>query len=91
MTLTAYIFPKLRSAKDLLTTLSKRRCVRRPVDRQHVKWYKKLVKSTQETFYYIFLLLRGKLTWKMSFLIYEISGHFVNTLDTDDKYCCCNG
>ena len=41
------VFPKLRTAKDLVRTLSKKRRFRTPFDsQQHVEWSQALVKSS---------------------------------------------
>ena len=37
MTLIAYDFPKLQTAKDLVRSMSKKRRYRRPFDTEHVK------------------------------------------------------
>ena len=85
MTLIVYVFPKLQTAKDLVRPMSKKRRFRTPFDSQYVKRSQTLLKSGWQHFCQIFSSLWGNLTWKMSFLvIYEVLGHFVNTLTADE-------
>ena len=50
----ANVFPKLKTVKDLVRPLSKKRCFRTPFDSQHVKELQTLVKSAWEYFYQFF-------------------------------------
>ena len=87
MIVIANVFPKLQTVKDLVRSLSTKRCFWTFFDSQHVKGCQTLVKSLWEHFYHIFSPLWGELIWKSSLLlICEILRVFVNTLTVDEKY-----
>ena len=87
MTLITYIFPKLRTEKDLVTAIPKKRLYRTKLDSQHVKVSQTLVKSSWQHFYRLFSSISWQLTRKMFHLVVcQILGHFVNTFSADDKY-----
>ena len=91
LTLIAYVFPKIQTAKYVVRQMSKNLRFRTPFDSQYVKWCQTFVKSAWQHFNQISSPLRAKLTWKMSLLVtFEILGHFVNTLTVCDKYSLCN-
>ena len=80
-------FPKLKTAKDVVSQTSKMPRFRTPFDRQHDKESQIFVKSTWKHFYYNSSSLWAKVTWKMSpLVIYEILWAFVNTLTNNNKY-----
>ena len=55
MTLTIYLFPKLRTGKDVVIQMSKKPLrFRTTFDSQHAKGLQTLVKSAQQHFYHIF-------------------------------------
>ena len=87
MIVIANVFPKLQTVKDLVRSLSTKRCFWTFFDSQHVKGCQTLVKFLWEHFYHIFSPLWGELIWKFSLLlICEILRVFVNTLTADEKY-----
>ena len=69
MTLIAYLFPKLQTAKDGVRQTSKKHRFRTHFDSQHVKGSESLVKSAWQHFYHNFSSLWAKRTWKMSLLV----------------------
>ena len=87
MTLIAYFFPKLQTAKDVVGQISKKPRFRTPLDSQHVKGSQTLVKSVRQFFYHTSSSLCAKLTWKLyPLVICEILEAFVNNLTVDEKY-----
>ena len=81
------VFPKLKTAKDLVKKLSRKGRFRTSFDSQNVNGCQTLVKSTWEHFYHIFGSLQREMAWKVSPLLkFETLVVFVNTLTTDDKY-----
>ena len=48
MTLIGYLFPKIRTAKDVVRKVSKNALFRRPLNKQHVKRSETLAKSAQQ-------------------------------------------
>ena len=87
MIVIANVFPKLKSVKDWVRSLSKKRCFRTPFGSHHVKVSQTCVKSSWEHLYHIFSSLQEKLIWKISLsVICEIIGAFVDTLTVNDKY-----
>ena len=57
MTLIAYVFPTLRTAKDVVRRMSKKHRFGISFDSQHVKGSQTLLKSVPQHFYHIFLSL----------------------------------
>ena len=87
MTLIAYVFPKIQTAKCVVRKMSKRPLFKTPFMSQHVKLSQTLEKPAWQQFYEISSSIREILPWKISLLvIWEIPGHFVNTLTSSDKY-----
>ena len=83
MTLIAYVFQTLQTAKDLVRPTSRTSCFRTHFDNQNVKGSQALVNSAWDPFYQIW-------NWKKSLLVIsEILGHFVNTLAADERYSLC--
>ena len=86
VTLIAYVFPELQTAKDVVRQMSKKSCFRRPFDKQHGKRSKTLLKSPREDLYHIDWWLWRKLSFKKSLLVICKSlGLSVNTLTASDK------
>ena len=54
MTLIAYVFSKLRTAKDVVRKMSKIPCSKAPFDSQHSKSLQTLLKSAPQYFYHVF-------------------------------------
>ena len=83
----ANVFSKLRTVKDLVKPLSKKRRFRPSFDSQHVKGSQTLVKFAWEHFYQLFPELSREMVQKISRLLkFEIIGVFVNDFNTDYKY-----
>ena len=79
MNLIAHAFPKLRSAKEVVGKMSKKPRFRTSFESRHAKRSQKLLKSTRQHFYQIFLSLREKWSWTISLsVISEILRLFVN-------------
>ena len=90
MTLIAYVFPKLQTAKDVVRQMPKRAHFRISFGNKHVTGSQILVKSAWQLFYYLLLSLWVKLSWNISLLeICELLGLLVNTLTADGKYFLC--
>ena len=53
MTLIAYLFPKLRTPKNVVRYMSKKSCFKGPCDRQHGKRVQTLLQSEGEHRYHI--------------------------------------
>ena len=87
MIVIANIFPKLRTLKDLVKKLSRKRRFRTSFDSLDVNGCETLVKTAWEQFYYIFWLLWRKSTGKISPLLdFEMLEVFVNRLTADENY-----
>ena len=54
MTIIAYVFPKLQTAKYVVRQMSKKSCFRRPFDKQNGKWSQTLMKSVRQHLYHIY-------------------------------------
>ena len=52
MKITACVFPKLQTAKDVVREMSKKSCFRRPSDKQHCKRSQTLLKSLRQQLYH---------------------------------------
>ena len=57
MTLMADVFPKLRTPKNVDREMSKKFCLRGPLDKQHGKRAQTLLESERQRLYHIFGLL----------------------------------
>ena len=87
ISLIAYLFPKLQTAKDAITHSSKNSCFRSAFEKQHDKQSQTLLKSAWHQLHHVYWWLWRKLSWKNSVLVIcKILGLFVNTLAADDKY-----
>ena len=69
MTVIAYVFPKLQTAKELVRPMSKKRRFRTPLGSQDVKYCQSFVKSARQHFYHIFPSHFEKFSWKISLLV----------------------
>ena len=87
MNVTANVFQKLQTVKNLLRPFSKKRSFRTRFDSEHAKASQILAKSPSKHFYYVFPSFSGKLIWKISSLMLGgMLGVSVNTLGADCKY-----
>ena len=67
--------------------MSKNSQIRGPLDKQHGKRSRALLKSASQHFYHIHWSLTRKLSWKNSLLLTcQILVLLVNTLDVDERY-----
>ena len=84
----AIVFLKLQKVKNLVRTLSKKRCFRTSFQSQHVKISQTLMKAAGAHFYYIFSSFWEEMIWEMSPLFkFEVIEMFFNTLTAADyKY-----
>ena len=69
MTLQAFVFPKVRTANDVVRSMSKKTRFRRPFEGEHCKWSKTPLKSEQQHVYHVYRSLWKKVSWKKSFLV----------------------
>ena len=91
MTLIAYVFPKLQTAKDVVREVSKKSCFRRPFHKLHGKRSQTLLKSARQHLDHIYWSLRRQFSSKKFLSVtWKIMGLFLNTLTTDDKYSLLN-
>ena len=70
--------------------MSKKPRFRKPFDSQPVKGFQTLVNLYDSTFIIFFITQRENYFEMSLLLIFEILGHFVNTLTADEKYYLCN-
>ena len=86
MTLTAFVFPKLRTLKTWLDKCLKISRFRGPFEKQHGKRAKALLKLASQHLYYIHQSLLSQLSWKKCLLLTcKILELLVNTLCADEK------
>ena len=91
MTLTAEVFPKLRTPRNMVTSISKKSNFKRCFRKHHGKRAKTLLKFACQHFYHIYWSLWRQLTCKKSLLVtWKISRLFPNTLSADGKYSLLN-
>ena len=87
----AWLFLKLLTAKELVTEKSKRSCFWIPFGNQRVNGFQTLLKSARHHYFRTFAWIRDKLSSKKPVLVWsEILRLFVNTLTADGKYFCRN-
>ena len=87
MTLIAEVFPKLRTPKNMVTSMSKKSCFNGSFEKTHGKGAQTLLKGQRQLLYDIYWSLWRQLSYKKSLLvIYKISRLFPNTLSADGKY-----
>ena len=87
MTLIAEAFPKLRTRKNVVRSMSKKSCFKGSFGKQHGKRAQTLLKFEWKHLYNIYWSLWRQLTSKKSLLVIcKISRLFPNTLSGDGKY-----
>ena len=91
MTFIANVFPKLRTPKNLVRSISKKSRFKGSFGKQHGKRAQTLLKFAWQHLYHIYWLLWRQLTFKKSLLVIcKISRLFPNTLSADGKYSLLN-
>ena len=91
MTLIAEEFPKLRSAKNKVRSMSIKSRFKASFKKQHGKYTKALFKFAWQKLYHIYRSLWRQLTFKnFLLLIWKILRLFPNTLSADGKYSLLN-
>ena len=91
MSLVADVFLKVRSAKNLVTSMSKKSRFKGTFGKQHDSWPQTLLKFASRHLYHIFWSLSRQSTCKKSLLVTsKISRLFPNTLKADGKYSLLN-
>ena len=87
MILIAEVFPKLRTPKNMVTSMPKKSRFKGSFGKQHGKRAQTLLKFSWQSLYHIYWSLWTQLTCKKSLLVIcKISRLFPNTLSTDGKY-----
>ena len=87
MTLIVEVFPKLRTPKNMVTSMSKKSRFKGSFGKQHGKRAQTLLKFAWQHLYHIYWSLWRQLTCKKSLLVIcKISRLFPNTLNADGKY-----
>ena len=87
MNLIAEVFPKLRSLKNKVRSISIKSRFKGSFKKQHGKRAQTLLKFAWQNLYHIYWLLWRQSTFKKSLLlICKISRLFLNTLSADGKY-----
>ena len=91
MTLIAEVFPKLRTSKNMVTSMSKKSRFEGSFAKQHGKRAQTLLKFAWQHLYHIYWSLWRQLTCKKSlWVLCKISRLFPNTLNSDGKYSLLN-
>ena len=91
MTLIAEVFPKLRSPKNKVRSMSIKSCFKGSFRKQHGKCAQKVFKFAWKKLYHIYWSLWSQLTFKKFLLVIcKISRLFPNTLSADAKYSLLN-
>ena len=87
MTLIPEVLPKLRTPKNMVTSMSKKSLFKGSFGKQHGKRAQTLLKFAWQDLYHIYWSLWTQLTLKKSLLVRrKISWLFRNTLSVDGKY-----
>ena len=87
MILIADVFPKLRTPKNLVKSMSKKSRFKGSFGKQHGKRTQRLLKFGSQRLYQIYWSLWRQMTCKKSLLVIcKISRLFPNTLSGDGKY-----
>ena len=87
MTLIAEVFPKLRSPKNKVRSMSIKSRFKGSFKKQHGKCAQTLFKCQGQLLYNIYWSLLRQLSYKKSLLVIcKISRLFINTLSADGKY-----
>ena len=91
MTLIADVFPKVRTAKNVVRPISKKSNFRGSFEKQHSKRDQTLLKFKRQELYQIYWSISRQLTYKRSLLVIsKILRLFTNRLSADDKYSLLN-
>ena len=91
MTLIAEVFPKLRTPKNMVISMSKKSPFKGSFEKQHSKRHETFLKFAWQHLYHIYWSLWIQLTCKKSPLVTcKISRLFPNTLSADGKGCLLN-
>ena len=91
MTLIAEVFPKLRSPKNKVRSMSIKSRFKGSFKKQHGKCVQTLLKFAWQNLYHIYWSLWRQLTCKKSLLVtWKISRLFPKTLSADGKYSLLN-
>ena len=91
MTVIAEVFPKLRTRKNLVRSMSKKSRFKGSFGKQHGKRAQTLLKFAWQHLYHIYWSLWRQLTFKKFLLVIcKISRLFPNTLSADGKYSLLN-
>ena len=91
MTPVAEVFPKLRTPKNMVTSMSKKTPFNWSFGNQHGKRDQILKKFASHHLYHIYWSMWMQLTWKKSLLvIWKTSRLFTNTLSWDSKHSLLN-
>ena len=91
MTLIAEVFPKLRSPKNNVRSMSIKSRFKGSFKKQHGKCAQTLLKFAWQNLYHIYWSLSRQLTFKKFLLVIcKISRLFPNTLSADGKYSLLN-
>ena len=87
MTRIAEVFPKLRSPKNKVSSMSIKSRFKRSFKKQHGKCAQTLFKFAWQNLYHIYWSLWRQLSFKKFLLVIcKISRLFINTLSADGKY-----
>ena len=87
ISLIAEVFPKLRTPKNMVTSMSKKSRFKGSLAKQHGKRAQTLLKFAWQNLYHIYWSLWRQLTFKKFLLVIcKISRLFPNTLSADGKY-----
>ena len=87
MTLIVYVFPKLRTVKDVVTWMYKKSRCRIPFGKQHGQRSKTVLKSARQHLYHIYWSVWRKMSWKKSLsVICKIFIQFANSLTAHGKH-----
>ena len=91
MTVIAQVFPKLRSPKNKVRSMTKKSRFKGSFKKQHGKWAKRLFKFAWQNVYHIYWSLWRQLPFKKFLLVIcKISRLFAITLSFDGKYALLN-
>ena len=91
MTLIADVYPKLRTQKNLVRSMSKKSRFKGSFGKQHGKRAQTLLKFAWQHLYHIYWSLWRQLTCKKSLLVIcKISRLFPNTMSADGKFSLVN-
>ena len=87
MTLIAEVFPKLRTPKNMVRSMSKKSRFKGSFRKQHGKRLETLFKCQGQLLYHIYCSLWRQLSYEKSLLVIcKISRLFINILSADGKY-----